>query len=205
MPLRSQSGSGFSSLRRALAVAVLVVTVGCGPSDPLAKTIRAKGAIAVNVWQAGLPGEFSVAERLRIEGALQEIRLKIMGDKEATGSEPITVALGEKIHGRTVREVIQLGCESRLLRLRGEGAGLERALEQNSRLVTRPDDKASENHLVELHGRQSARLEKYRADIIAAELELAALVKVTGRLLIEKPPEVTDKPDVMPERVKTRA
>ncbi len=190
------------------SAALALLCTGCGPGDPHDRKVHAKGATAVNMWQSRLAGEFSVADRTRIEGALQEIRLRIMGDKEATGSAAIAEKLGTKIHGRTVREVIQLGCELRLLRLRGEGAELERAMEQNARLSTRPGDRASETHLVELYGRQNARLEKYRADILAAEQELAALVKVTGRLLFEPPklPEKqTDTPDVMPERVKRRA
>lgn len=194
--------------RHGLVAALVFLCAGCGPRDPLDRKVHARGANAVNMWQSRLAGEFSAADRVRIEGALQEIRLRIMGDKEATGSAAIAEALGTKIHGRTVREVIQLGCELRLVRLRGEGAELERAMEQNSRLVTRPGDRASETHLVELYGRQSVRLEKYRTDILAAEKELAALVKVTGRLLHEPPklPEKpTDTPDVMPERVKRRA
>jgi len=192
----------------AIAFALALLATGCGPRDPLDRKVHARGANAVNMWQSRLAGEFSAADRMRIEGALQEIRLKIMGDREATGSAAIAETLGTKIHGRTVREVIQLGCEARLLRLRGEGAELERAMEQNSRLATRPGDRASETHLVELYGRQSVRLEKYRADLLAAEKELAALVKITGRLLLEPPKPAdkpTDKPDVMPERVKTRA
>ncbi len=184
-----------------LLAAIAFAAVGCGRGDPLARTVSAADGPAVARWELRLATDCSPADRRRIEQALQDIRLKIMGDKEARGSAGIADALSRKVHGRSVREVLQLGCESRLLRLRAEGAELERALEQNSRLMTRPGDTASERHLVEIHGKQWNRLEKYRADIAAAEGELRELIKVTGRLLIEPP---VDNPEVMPQRVKTK-
>ena len=77
----------------AIAFALALLATGCGPRDPLDRKVHARGANAVNMWQSRLAGEFSAADRMRIEGALQEIRLKIMGDREATGSAAIACCI----------------------------------------------------------------------------------------------------------------
>src|SRR5687768_5152942 len=66
-----------------------------------------------------------------------------------------------------------------------ELAGLEDAMNKNAQLVTRPGDLDSKHHLEGLRDRQGVRVEKYHADIAAAESYLAPLIQKSGRRLLE--------------------
>lgn len=168
----------------AATLGLLLATTACRPSDPLAQTVSAASPVSFVMWQNRLTGDFPAEERRRFEDAFQEIRLKIMGDREARGSEAIDAAFRGKIDGRPLREALQLGWEAKLIRLQAEGVALEDVLAKNSTLQTREGDKVSERYLVDLHQKQFGRLDKIKADITETERALAPLVKVTGRRLI---------------------
>ncbi len=157
---------------------------GCAPIEPSEQKINAKSPLAFNAWQTRFAGRLNPGERARFEAALQEIRLQIMADREATGSDPISDALREKIDGRPVREVLQLAVEFRLARLLAEHAALNSVMRQNAMLQTRDGDKASEDYLVNFHRKQTARMEKLEAEIEAAHRELEPLMKKTGRSVL---------------------
>jgi hypothetical protein len=187
-----------------LALALLVGATGCAPADPLERIVAARTPDRFATWRAHITSDSSRETRRSVEEALQEIRLSIAGERELKramgepvvgGSEKVDEAVRQRVDGRPLREVLQLGYELRARRLKEELAGLEDALSKNAKLVTRPGDLDSRHHLEGLRERQLVRVEKYRADIAAAERELAPLVAKTGRRLIESP---TDTPDEMP-------
>ncbi len=193
MPILLQSTRHLRRRRPpAVTLVLLLAFTACQPRDPLARTVSASSPVSFAMWQNRLTGDFPADERRRFEEAFQEIRLKIMGDREARGSEAIDVAFLGKINGRPLREALQLGWEAKLIRLKAEGIALEEVLAKNATLQTREGDKASERYLVELHQKQFGRLDKLKADIVETERLLAPLVKVTGRRLI--PP---DEPAVL--------
>lgn len=171
---------------------VLTGLGGCRPSEPTEAVVSARSPIGFSMWQSRFATEASPELRQSLEAALQEIRLKVMGDREASGGEAIDAALREKIDGRPVREVLQRGWESRLHRLVPEHAALKDVITLNATLQTRPGDVASENHLVEVYRKQTARLEALAREIEAAERALAPLVKRTGRRLLPPPPGSAD-------------
>ena len=190
------------------AVALLLVTAGCAPGDPLDQRVSATTADRFATWRAHIMSDSGAETRRRVDEALQEIRLHVAGERElkramgervTSGTEPIDEAVRLRVNDRRLVEVLQLGYELRVRRLRQELAGLEDAMSKNAELVTRPGDLESKHHLEGLQERQRARVEKYRADIAAAEKELAPLAARTGRAMIERP---TDTPDEMPIPVK---
>jgi len=168
---------------------VFLMGLGCTPTEPAEQKINAKSPLAFNAWQTRFASRLSPGERARFESALQEIRLRIMADREATGSDPISDALRTKIDGRPVREVLQLAVELRLARLLAEHAALNTVMRQNAMLQTRDGDKASEDYLVDFHRKQTARLEKLEAEIEASQGELEPLMKKTGRSVLPEPAE----------------
>lgn len=182
-------------------VGLLALLAGCAPTDPIEERVRAKSPLAFNTWQSRFASRLDAGERARFEAALQEIRLKIMADREATGSDPISEALRAKIDGRPVREVLQLGLELRLARLLQEHAALNTVMRQNAMLQTRDGDKASEEYLVNFHQKQAARLEKLEAEIEATQREVEPLLKTTGRSVLPPP----DEPPVILKPGKWRA
>lgn len=182
-------------------IGLLALITGCAPTEPMEQTVSAKSPLAFSSWQTRFTSRLDSAERARFEAALQEIRLKIMADREATGSDPISDALRAKIDGRPVREVLQLGLELRLGRILQEHAALDTVMRQNAMLQTREGDKRSEDYLGNFHQKQAARLEKLEAEIEATQREVEPLLKKTGRSVLP----ALDEPPVILKPGKWRA
>ena len=174
-------------------LALAAAAAGCGPSDPLERPVSAPNLSRYAAWRAHLASDSGPELRTRVEEALQEIRLGIMGERELrrqleerpkADAESLDEAVRVRIDRRPLREVLQLGYELRVRRLTEELVGLEDAMSRNARLVTKPGDLESRHHLDGLRDRQLARVAKYREDIAAAEKQLAPLVTRTGRRLL---------------------
>jgi len=170
--------------------------------------ISAPTTTRLAAWRSHVASDYNVDTLRRIEEALQEIRLSFAAERElkrqlgetvAGGTDSIDESVRQRVHGRRLRELLQLGYELRVRRLTEELAGLENAMSKNSQLVTRPGDLESKHHLEGLQDRQRTRVEKYRGDLASAERELAPLLAKTGRPLLE--PRI-ETPDVMPLRTK---
>jgi hypothetical protein len=190
-----------------VAIALVLGVAACQRGDPLDGTVRAPTPRALTAWRAQVTTDTSVETRRRVEEAFQEIRLRVSGNREikrhmgepvAVGPDVIDEGVCQKVDGKRLREVVQLGYEFRVERLKMELAALEDAMKQNAQLVTKPGDLESRHHLDALRERQTVRVEKYRTDLAAAGAEVATLLKTTGRRMVEP---ATDKPDQMPERV----
>jgi hypothetical protein len=187
---------------RALSIAALLLgPLGC-TRDPMERVVSARTTSRLAAWRAHVASDYNVETMRRVEQALQEIRLNVTGNRElkrqlgesiTSGTEVIDEAIRARVHGRRLREVLQLGYELRVRRLTEELTGLEDAMSKNAQLVTRPGDLASKHHLEGLQERQHARVEKYRADIEAAEKELAPLVAKSGKRSIELRTEAGDQ------------
>lgn len=181
---------------RWLAGVVALLALGACQRDPLDRKVSAATPTAFSVWRSSVDSDSGLEVRRRVADALLEIRLKIAGDRELqrlTDAETrvagsIDDAVRAKVDGRVLREVVQLGYELRVARLTAELAGLEEAMRKNANLITRPGDVESRQHLDGLRDRQAARVAQYRADLAAAERELAPLLAASGRRLIESEP-----------------
>jgi hypothetical protein len=185
-------------------LAVAFALAGC-QRDPLEKKVSAASASAFATWRSSIMSDSGADLRRRTEEALQEVRMKSAAgllagksDKKGTvGVDAIDEAMRKQIDGLPLRDMLQLGYELRVQRLKTELAGLEDAMKENAQLVTKPGDLESKHHLEALRGRQMARVQKYRDDLAAAERELEPMKKASGKVMIEP---VTDKPDEMPVR-----
>src|SRR4051794_33880710 len=184
-----------------MVVGVLALVVSsCQRGDPLARPVSAKTPAELLAWRAQVESDTTIENRRRVEEAFQEIRLKVSGERElkrqlgetlTPGRQEIDETVCARVNGRPLGQVLQLGYELRVRRLKEELAGLEDAMSKNAQLLTRPGDVASRQHLDTLRERQMVRVEKYRQDLAAAERELEPLLKTSGRRLIEVP---TDNP-----------
>lgn len=182
-----------AAARQWLAVVAVLFALAACQRDPLDRKVSAATPTAFAVWRSGVDSDTGIEVRRRVADALFEIRLKIAGDRELqrlTDAETraalsIDDALRAKVDGRLLREVVQLGYELRVARLTSELAGLEEAMRKNANLVTRPGDIESRQHLDGLRDRQAVRVTQYRADLAAAERELAPLLAASGRRLLD--------------------
>jgi hypothetical protein len=197
----------MQTARALLLVMIALSAAGCAPRDPMERIVSVPSTGRLAAWRSHLASDSSAETVRRVEEALQEIRLSIAGERELKrqmgervegGTEAIDEAVRQRVNGRRLREVMQLGYELRVRRLKEELAGLEKAMSKNAQLVTRPGDLESQHHLEGLQQRQQVRVEKYREELAAAERELEPLLIKSGRRLIEPR---SDTPDEMPLRV----
>src|SRR4051812_6065178 len=116
------------------AALALMAVLGCQPSDPLERTVVANSPSAFTSWRSRVANDASADLRRRVEEALAEIRLNVAAEREfkrakgeaiTAGSESIDEGLRDRVHGRPLREVVQLGYEMRVYRLTRELAALE--------------------------------------------------------------------------------
>ena len=164
-------------LRLTVAALFALGVAGCQKVDPLQIKVSADSAELLNAWRIRVGSDLSPDEWKAFDGALQEIKLQVMAGKEATGGAAIDEAAREKIKGGTVRDVLQAGWEAKLSRLGGERAGLLAAIEQNSRLTTKPGDNESKNYIDRIRQRQNEHLQNLVRDIASTEQQLKALPK----------------------------
>ena len=171
-------------IRALLGIVVLATMAGCAPRDPLEQVISAPTLSRLSSWRARMASDGSANIRVRVEEALQEIRLSYAGERElkrqldervVSGTEVLDEAVRKRVDGQRLREVLRIGYELRVRRLKEELAGLEDAMKKNAQLVTRPGDLESQHHLDGLRDRQLVRVQKYREDLAAAERELQAV------------------------------
>ncbi len=167
---------------------LVILTVGCGPSDPLDKVVSVPTLSRFASWRAGVASDAGPSTRVRVDDALQEMRANFAAERElkrrlderiVSGTEVLDEAVRNRVHGQRLRDVLRIGYELRIRRVREEMTGLEDAMGKNAGLVTRPGDYESKHHLEGLRDRQLIRLQKYRDELAAAERELESLKGMT--------------------------
>ncbi len=155
-----------------LGLAWAFVISGCGPGDPLAARVEAENPEALASWRkraelrAPGPAWPELAEMLR------ELRLASSVGRDEPAADG---AVCERIRGKTLRAVLILGHEARLVRLRKEGTELLEVAQANGLLVTKPDDAKSAAYLAEFRVRQAGRLKTLETQIAAAEARIRQL------------------------------
>lgn len=158
-----------------VVICAALVLGACGRTEPLATPVSATSMSGLGRWRIKQANRFTLEEWREFDAALQEIRLRVMADREASGSEAVEEAMCARINGRSVREVLVLGYEGRFARLQPVRDELKRSLEGNALLVTKPGDRASASYLDTLRGRQEEQLRKTEAEIAVAVQRLEAL------------------------------
>lgn len=157
--------------------------VGCRPSNPLNQKISAHSAIDHNLWRANVRDSLSREQWDDFDEAIQEVRLKLMAEHVATLSAEVEAALWQKIHQRTLCDVMREGFEFKFGRLSADRVELLRVLNINASLRTRRGDTASANYLKELRqddldqiaaldakiAKVQAKLQKYDPAVVAQE------------------------------------
>src|SRR5687767_4176309 len=117
----------FASVAVAIVLAALVA--GCGPRDPLEQIVTAPTLSRLSSWRARIASDSGVAIKLRVEEAFQEIRLSYAAERElkrqleqpiVRGTEVLDEAVRQRVDGRRLRDVLRLGYELRVRRLKEE-------------------------------------------------------------------------------------
>lgn len=174
------------------AIVVLFLSVllgGCGQTEPMEmKAPLSPTSLAFLRWRTEAAGRLMPAQREAFEQAVQELRLKEMA--AGATQDGIDAAVGEKVAGKTVREVIALGLGAKIERLEAQRANLNTFIEQNAQLTTKEGDAASANYLARHRDEQVGRrdaMDREIADVRKRAQEL-------GVALLAKTPEATTAP-----------
>ena len=153
----------------------MVFAAGCQRTPLLETTVEAANSHDFSSWQTRHREEFSPAAWSEWEAALQDIKVRIIALREASGTDAVNEALLPKVNGQTVRAVLRQGYEARLWRLNVEREELEKNIAGNSTLRTNPGDTESANYLKRKLQEQTTRLERAKSDIAQAEARLKEL------------------------------
>lgn len=121
-------------LRQSILALAGLALAGCSQTPPLDRIVPGDSASALEHWREKVQDDFTAAQWEDFDMALQEIQFKIVADPDAKGGDPVEAKVREKIAGRTVREVLRLGFESKLARLEAEGAQLEEFIRMNAKV-----------------------------------------------------------------------
>jgi hypothetical protein len=156
-------------------IVLLGVTAGCQRTPRWDRVVEADSAPAFGAWQRAQQDDFSREEWAEFEAALQDIKVRIIALREASGTDAVNDALRPKIHGQTVRQVLAQGLEARIWRLKVEATELRKMIEGNATLRTAPGDTASSDYLERKQRDQRARLQRVVDELILAEATLAGL------------------------------
>lgn len=159
--------------------AVMFALAGCSRTPLLDQKVAAENSREFASWQTRARGEVATDQWTEFEAALSEIKLRIIALKEASGSEAVTSAMLPKIHGKTVREVLQQGYEAKKWRLNVEREELEKIIAGNATLRTKPGDVASAGYLERKQRDDTARLNRAKEEIRVADERLKALATPT--------------------------
>jgi hypothetical protein len=167
-----------------------VLLAGCGRSDP--KTLRIANASpgALALWRATIQPSLNSAQWRELEAAVQEVRWSVTA-RGSAANDPATVeALGERLQGRTLDEVLRLGWETKLRRLEGIRAELKEAVNANALIASA--DAGSDAYLTRYRREQRERLAALDEELAAA---LRRFAELGGK---RPPPEAHDPPRVTP-------
>lgn len=161
------------------ALALLLLALGlltaCQRTPLLDRSVTAENTAAFGSWQRANRGDFTPEGWTEFEAIQQDIKVRIIALKEASGTEAVNEAMLAKINGRSVRAVLQQGLEARLWRLNVEREEFEKMLQGNSTLRTREGDTASADYLKRKRAEQEERLQRAKDGIRAVGARLKEL------------------------------
>jgi hypothetical protein len=153
---------------------VLLMLVGCGPSDPLETQVRAEDYMDFSMWRSHASGRLSPEQLDDFDQAVQAIRIRVMSVGQTSGSEWIDLGMFKIVNGKTVREVLRTGLGWKLELAEAERVALEDSLRKNALMRTRPGDSDSAGYLRDLRNRQTGRLQAATLEVARIRARLAA-------------------------------
>ena len=145
-------------------IGVCLSLVACSPSDPLKNKVRAESQTDFELWKGDASDELSPNQWRDFNEAIQELKVTIEVNHEASGGSGVDETLFGKINGTTVGAVIRSGLEQELQRISNERDQVKEHIRENADFHTLPGDKASADRLAYLRGQQADQLQSLNSD-----------------------------------------
>lgn len=163
----------MKSLRVLVLVSIVGLVAGCSQPPLLERPVQADTVNSFAKWQTAVRPEFGPEGWAEFDAVLQDIKLKLMADEIARGTDAVNDALRKVVHNTTVREVLLQGMQARLWRQNVERTEFEKMIAANATLTTR--DAESAQYLERKRADQVAKLEQVKRAIQATEKRIAEL------------------------------
>lgn len=157
------------------AVLLLLFATACQRSDPRFEPVKASSASAFGRWRTMAGDRIRMEEWREFDALLQEIRLRVTADKEASGAEAVEAAMRARIDGLLFRDVLVLGYDARLRRLEPERNEVLLALKDNTGRARVERGTAAGAEIQRMREKQEKRLQDIAADIAGAKRRLEEL------------------------------
>jgi hypothetical protein len=153
----------------------LVVFAGCQRADPRFEPVTAASPSAFSRWRSMASDRIKAPEWREFDAVLQEIRLRVTAEKQASGSEAVEAAMRSRIDGLLFRDVLILGHEAKLQRIEPERSEVQLAMQVNIRRASFERGTESGADIERIRERQEKRLKDLDAQIAAAKARIAEL------------------------------
>lgn len=166
----------------AVVISMGVVAIGCSRGDQRFLPVSAETPGAYMRWRQAASDGIPREEWQEFDASLQEIRLQIMSDRQATGSEAIESALRARINGWNFREVLLMGDQFKFNRLEQEREQTRRVMNANAQRLGRTVPLTGDAEIEHARDRQEKRLLEIDAELAGVKRRMSEL----GRLPIPR-------------------
>ncbi len=157
------------------AALCLTFLLGCSRTPPYQQQVEADTPLNFAMWRSKHSDALTSKEWSLFNQAVDELKLKILMNGQASGGEAVDEALRAKIDGVKLCDVLREGLKIRRDRLSAEKTILEESLTYNSQIKLKPGKEGMAPLLAEKIADQSVRLKKLKETVAEAEADLQAL------------------------------
>lgn len=162
-----------------VAVACLLAG-GCQKADPRTEPVKAASPSAFGRWRSMASDQIKGEEWREFDAMLQEIRLRVTAERQASGSEAVEAAMQSRIDGATFLEVLAMGYEGKLRRIEPEREEIKRAMNVNAQRAVVERNAEVRADSARMRERQEKRMLQLDTEIAEARRRLEELKKVSA-------------------------
>lgn len=163
-----------AGLKVCAVFAMVLIVAGCSRS-PYERTVNAQSQMELALWRSKIGRELSPREWRLFDRALEEMRLQVMIERKASGSEDIGKVVFAQINGQQLHDVIHTGLSQRLKRIATEKAEFDEIYDRVVRLRTNPGDDESADYLASVRRTHAEKKSRMEDDLAEAQQDLADL------------------------------
>jgi hypothetical protein len=172
-PHATPPGSSFS--RAACCALLLLAAPACTRTPIEDSKITAADTTEFFRWKRDAMNALSPERQRQLESTIEELRLDIMFKREASGHDAIEAAVCQRLNNLTVKQALLLGAQTKWQRLAAERDDLQRVINANAHLITKPGDETAALDLGEFRAKQQQRLDADARELPALEREIHEL------------------------------
>jgi len=158
-----------------VALCLMAAAAGCTRTPVEDTKIAAADTTEFFRWKRDIASELSPERQRQLDSTLEELRLDLMLRHEASGHDAIEAAVCQRLNHLSVKEALLLGAQLKWQRLAAERDDLQRVLNANSHLITKPGDQNAAVDLDQYRTTLQKRVDTANQELPALEKEISEL------------------------------